>query len=123
MATYTYVIMEVSQQTFKEIERKMRHAGYPDAFHQTEHGVVIDMHGIAVAAAKEETSHLIVNKQIEWIKKEIPKPNDRILIKFPDGRVSSATVAENGSGVELDHADAFDLFKLFLKGDIEWHPL
>ena len=49
--THTYVILELSPAAWQEISDKMRDAGYSHAFHDdTEHGEVIDMHGIAVAA-------------------------------------------------------------------------
>lgn len=48
--SYTYVILQVSNRTYREIHEKLEKADYHQAFHeQGEHGVVIDMHGIALA--------------------------------------------------------------------------
>lgn len=43
--TYTYVLMEVSPQTYDEIAKKMRDAEYDHAFGDEGE---IDMHGIAI---------------------------------------------------------------------------
>jgi hypothetical protein len=60
---------------------------------------------------------------IQWnTKGEKPQPNQRILIKLPDGRVCSCTVAENGDGIHLDYVDSMDLLAL-LWTTIIWHPL
>lgn len=48
--TYTYAILEVSTAAFEEIAGKLRAAGYDQAFHDEDDGVVIDMHGIALIA-------------------------------------------------------------------------
>lgn len=48
--THTYAILEVSETVFDEIEGKLKDAGYDDIFHEdSEYGIVIDMHGLAVA--------------------------------------------------------------------------
>ena len=47
--TYTYVVMEVSDDTYTEIADKLREAGYSHVFN--EHGV-IDMNGLALAPEK-----------------------------------------------------------------------
>ena len=48
--THTYVIIELSRSAANEIAAKMRAAGYEHAFHdEGERGIVIDMHGIAIA--------------------------------------------------------------------------
>ena len=56
---YTYAILEVSQSTYDEIAGKLRNAGQDQAFfHQDDsslNGIVIDMHGIALALADEPT--------------------------------------------------------------------
>lgn len=53
--THTYVILEVSQAAYDEIKSKLEAAEYQHAFHEDrEHGVVIDMHGIALAKTKGE---------------------------------------------------------------------
>ena len=48
--THTYVILEVSHRAYAEIKAKLKKAGYGHQFHDEgdEHGVVIDMHGIAL---------------------------------------------------------------------------
>jgi hypothetical protein len=52
--TYTYAILTVTSAAYQEISEALRGAGYSEAFHEdSEHGVVIDMHGIALAAAQD----------------------------------------------------------------------
>ena len=55
-STYTYVLMEVSASTFREIEQKMEEAGYEHAFivDASTGKLSIDMAGIAVT--EEEPS-------------------------------------------------------------------
>lgn len=52
MSTHTYVVLEISNAAFHEINLKLRSAGYESAFHydQDKEELVIDMHGIAVTA-------------------------------------------------------------------------
>ena len=51
--SHAYAILEISRGALNEIAAKMRAAGYEHAFHdEGDHGVVIDMHGIAVAARR-----------------------------------------------------------------------
>lgn len=53
--TRTYAILEITKRAFTEIATKLRDAGYNQAFHENAgHGLVIDMHGIAVATAQPE---------------------------------------------------------------------
>jgi len=57
--TYTYVLMEVSDQTYDEVANIMRTAGYDDVFHEHrggEVGVSIDMHGVALVRAPKKTN-------------------------------------------------------------------
>jgi hypothetical protein len=50
--THTYAVLEVSSAAYQEIKEKLDKAGYAHAFHRDdEHGIVIDMHGIALAEA------------------------------------------------------------------------
>jgi hypothetical protein len=52
--THTYVILELSAPAFDEIKQKLEEAGYQHAFHSdSREGIVIDMHGIAVAKEDE----------------------------------------------------------------------
>lgn len=47
--THTYAVMEVSPRAYAEIAARLKAAGYEAAFHDDrDHGVVLDMHGIAV---------------------------------------------------------------------------
>jgi hypothetical protein len=52
--THTYVILKVSPAAYAEIKEKLEKAGYEHAFHdgRDEDGIVIDMHGIALAEEK-----------------------------------------------------------------------
>lgn len=47
--TYTFATMEVSQATYDEIAGKLREAGYDHAFVKSDDGVLLDMHGVAIA--------------------------------------------------------------------------
>ena len=48
--SYTYVILDVSNAAYNEIKAKLEAADYHHAFHEDrEYGVVIDMHGLALA--------------------------------------------------------------------------
>lgn len=54
--THTYAILEVSEAAYEEIKTRLEIAGYQDQFHeQRDHGLVIDLHGIAIAKQKEKT--------------------------------------------------------------------
>ena len=46
--TYTYVLLDVSPDTYYEIYDKLRQAGYDHCFHKDDGKTVIDMHGIAL---------------------------------------------------------------------------
>lgn len=46
-STHTYVVLEISQDAYDEIRKKLEEAGYQHAFMKNGE---IDMHGIAVAA-------------------------------------------------------------------------
>lgn len=52
--TYTYAILEVTRATFKEIERKLRKAGYYDALSGAGEVSLIDMNGIALEIEDEK---------------------------------------------------------------------
>lgn len=59
--TYTYTVLNVSPRAYAEIAERLKAAGYESAFHDDgDDGVVIDMHGIALAraslAAETETA-------------------------------------------------------------------
>ena len=46
--TYTYVLMDVSPDTYYEIHDKLSEAGYDHCFHSDNGQVVLDLHGIAL---------------------------------------------------------------------------
>ena len=48
--TYTYAILDVSANAYREIREKLAAAGYQHAFADQGDGEVIDMHGIALKA-------------------------------------------------------------------------
>ena len=53
--TYTYAILDVSQEVYDEIADRLRAAGYRDCFHDKHDGrTVINMHGIAIRAEEFE---------------------------------------------------------------------
>lgn len=51
--TYTYAVLAVSDAAYEEIKQKLEEAGYNHVFHENRHGVVIDMHGIALGRENE----------------------------------------------------------------------
>jgi hypothetical protein len=51
--TYTYVLLEVSEQTYNEIEAKLKAASYDHAFNERGE---IDMHGIALVKEQESNA-------------------------------------------------------------------
>jgi sugar phosphate isomerase/epimerase len=51
-STHTFVVLELSDQSFKEIFTKLKEAGYDHAFVEEDGKVVIDMHGIAVGQSE-----------------------------------------------------------------------
>ena len=54
-ATYTYAILDVSAETFREIQLKLEAAGYHHAFHEDAEGsLVIDLHGVAIRDEDDE---------------------------------------------------------------------
>jgi len=53
-STHTYAILKISKEAFEEIAGKLMEADYIHCFHRD--GAVIDMHGIALQAAKPEQS-------------------------------------------------------------------
>lgn len=49
--TYTYAILDVSPEFYREVRELLKAAGYEHAFNDAGHdGEVIDMHGIAIRA-------------------------------------------------------------------------
>lgn len=51
--SHTYGILKVSSSTYAEIKSALEAAGYSDQFNpDSEHGIVIDMQGIALAEIK-----------------------------------------------------------------------
>lgn len=52
--THTYASLEVSPTTYAEVRAKLLAAGYEHSFHCDDKGEAIDMHGIAIAEAKEK---------------------------------------------------------------------
>jgi len=47
-STHTYAVLRVSRQTYDEIARRLREAGYGHAFVPVTGETLIDMHGIAL---------------------------------------------------------------------------
>lgn len=46
--TYTYVLMDVSSETYYEIYDKLMESGYDHCFHRDGDHIVLDLHGIAL---------------------------------------------------------------------------
>jgi hypothetical protein len=51
---HTYAILNISREAYEEIKTKLEAADYGHAFHKQDGRIVIDMHGIALAAAVNE---------------------------------------------------------------------
>lgn len=75
--THTYVIMKVNPDSYAEIRLKLEKADYHHAIHDTngEDGVVLDMHGIALAAEPGDPSKLNKARQLvdKWFN-SLPEP-------------------------------------------------
>lgn len=69
--TYTYALLEVSPAAHREIESKLRAAGYDHALHEDG---VIDMHGIA----------LVVSEEDQVAEMEAAGPSNEELLKFAE---------------------------------------
>lgn len=55
--SYTYAILDVSADTFREIQQKLEAAGYLHAFKQDADGtLIIDLHGVAIRDEDEDAS-------------------------------------------------------------------
>lgn len=53
--TYTYALLPLSKEAYAEIRDKMIIAGHDHALHEdSDHGEVIDMHGLAVVVEEEQ---------------------------------------------------------------------
>lgn len=52
--THTYAVLEVSVETYAEIERGLRAAGYDHSFTKDGDTDTIDMHGIALQVKSDE---------------------------------------------------------------------
>ena len=50
--TYTYALLEVSEDAFNEIAEKLKAEGYGHAFN--DYGRVIDMHGLALTMERDD---------------------------------------------------------------------
>ncbi len=46
--THTFAILEISEQAYWEIRKKLEIAGYQDQFVEQDGKIVIDMHGIGI---------------------------------------------------------------------------
>jgi len=66
--THTYVVMEVSKKTFREIKKKLEIAEYFHAIHNHGGQEFLDMHGIALSEGEVEEY---------TIKPRAPKESDR----------------------------------------------
>jgi hypothetical protein len=53
-STYTYAVLEVSEQAYQEIAKLLREAGYHGSFQKDDGQECIDMNGIALKSSKPE---------------------------------------------------------------------
>ena len=56
---------------------------------------------------------------IDWNNTDLPRPNKRVAIKLPDGRVCSGIVTETG-GFNLEHVDNLDLLSYVASDEQNW---
>ncbi len=86
MNTHSFAELEVSEDTFTEIEKLLRAAGYDHAFIKSAfHGTVIDMHGIG-----------LVKKQASI------DPNKHLCL---DAGFASIPIEVNGKSYEINHTE------------------
>lgn len=52
--THTFAMLDLSPAAFREIQEKLKAAGYEDQFHEVDGKIAIDMHGIAVIEGKTQ---------------------------------------------------------------------
>ena len=74
--THTYATLWLSPPAYREIEKKLKDAGYVDCFHKEQEGIVIDLHGIAVVLDPDETD----NSDCDGFCKLTPKIEKRELL-------------------------------------------
>ena len=51
--SYTYAILDLTPETYRELREKLEAAGYTHAFHEHDGREVIDLHGIAAREEQE----------------------------------------------------------------------
>lgn len=75
--THTYAILEILPESFQEIKGRLKTASYEHTFSEdSEHGLIIDMHGIALAELKKkDTDQTSLADCIAWIKNSPHRPN------------------------------------------------
>lgn len=78
MGTHTYAILDVTAETFRELQQKLEHAGYHHAFKEDDGSLIIDLHGIAIrdedepAPAEHEPGEPFVSIDPSQVKHERP---------------------------------------------------
>lgn len=75
--TYTYVTMEVSEATFKEVWAKMHEAGWDQALEEED---TIDMHGLALTCSPQPS--------IEERLKQLEADHEKLFQDFLNYRVN-----------------------------------
>lgn len=60
--TYTYALMEVSPETYREIKQKLLDAGYSHAIHDDEERSPLDMHGVALVEGPSQEPRMVLNE-------------------------------------------------------------
>lgn len=65
--TYTYAILDVSPKAYREIKEKLEEAGYEDQFHEDGGRIVLDMHGIALAAKHDPGCPAIADDESDLV--------------------------------------------------------
>lgn len=73
---HTYVLLEVTSPVFREVETKLREAGYTHVFDEERGRLVIDMHGLALVEVKPESAGVqrlrVLVEELEALEREAP---------------------------------------------------
>src|ERR1039458_356434 len=81
--TRTYAVLEISTEAFYEIKAKLEAANYRHTFTEDrEHGMVMDMHGIALADGPKLTRFTNLSKKRAWSEEQCRLFVNAALCKF-----------------------------------------
>ena len=119
--THTYAVLEISTEAFAEIKAKLEAASYLHTLTEDrEHGMVMDMHGIALADGPKLTKFTNLSKKRAWSEEQcrvmvnaalcklIDDAGGTMIIRVSDLFRSAAAAPEAGSlAMSLSDDDKF----------------